>query len=67
MQFQLKEPKCPSCGQLNNFQARDIEVKNYKYTLVSIQCGNCGAVVGIMPYEPIGSLVFKLAKHFNLA
>ncbi|WP_333198156.1 hypothetical protein [Microcoleus sp. S28C3] len=59
-------PKCPNCQALNNFESIPIKVRNHTVELVSIQCANCGTVVGIMDYHSISVLIYKLAQKLKI-
>ena len=41
---------CPKCGK-SEFMIADINITNSSYPFSSIQCTNCGNVLGIIPSE----------------
>ena len=56
--------KCSSCQKLSYFEAKVITVQDYNGELVSIQCGSCKAVAGIIDTNPV-VLIQRLAKELG--
>ena len=56
---------CPKCDS-TSFEAKESEPKKSLYKLIFIQCGKCGAVVGVLDYINVGSAVLQIAKALKI-
>ncbi len=59
---------CPKCNSTSFELKTNDNVKGTNYKLSFIQCADCGAVVGVLDYYNLGSLIKKFAEKqgFNL-
>jgi uncharacterized C2H2 Zn-finger protein len=53
--------KCPKCDN-HFFEMKEAEPTNSAYKVNFLQCSRCGAVVGVMDYFSVGTLIRKLIK-----
>jgi len=51
--------KCPGCGSYDDFEAKPLVVKGYKYKLIFIQCSSCGHVVGVTSHYDAGVIAHE--------
>ena len=47
---------CPKCDN-SSFESRENSPRNSNYKLMFVQCSSCGAVVGVLDYKNIGTLI----------
>lgn len=60
--------RCPreSCNG-RTFEAKKLDhIQGSNYKHIAIQCSTCGAVVGVMDYWNIGSLLHSLAEKLHV-
>lgn len=56
--------KCPSCSS-TSFETAIETPKESRFKLLFIRCASCGAVVGVLDYYNIGSMLQQLAKKLG--
>jgi len=57
--------KCPSCSN-NEFEQVYETPVNAEYELIFVRCTSCKAVVGVIDYYNIGTLIKKLATKLEI-
>lgn len=63
----MARPTCPkpNCSG-TSFEARNIEPSGSTYRPTAICCSGCGAVVSVIDFFNIGTLIYKPAKKLNV-
>ena len=56
---------CPKCSS-TEFETAIREPAGSKFKLQFVQCGRCGAVVGVQPYYNTAHLLGKIAKKLGI-
>ena len=56
---------CPKCNG-HYFEMKEAEPANALYKVNFIQCSSCGAVVGVIDYFDLGTLIHKLARALGM-
>jgi len=60
------KPTCPKCGT-SVFAVSEFAPQNSNYKLYAVHCKSCGAVVGVLPYQYVPDLIYRLAKKLNIS
>jgi hypothetical protein len=47
---------CPKCDS-HYFEVKENEPRDSNFKLLFVQCGSCGAVIGVMDYLNIGAVL----------
>ena len=55
----MAKSTCVKCGG-QSFECREFRPEGSSYVLMSIQCANCGGVVGVMEDQNIGSALEEI-------
>lgn len=68
----MAEPSCPRCGE-HAFELVEGAPLNSQLRVMFMQCASCGAVVGVMDFMNLGSLlseqgrvIRKIAQALNI-
>ncbi len=60
----MAQSTCPKC-ESHSFEAVNVTPDNSRFTLIFIQCAECGAVVGTMDMRNIGEMISQLPDQLR--
>jgi predicted nucleic-acid-binding Zn-ribbon protein len=58
-------PCCPKCGH-RHFATTEIEPTGTTFKHSAIHCSSCGAVVAVMDFYNLGTILKKIAKKLGI-
>lgn len=60
----MAQSTCPKC-ESHSFEVVNVTPDNSRFTLMFVQCAECGAVVGTMDLRNIGEMISQLPDQLR--
>ena len=55
----MADSKCASCGN-TSFELKEAKIEHCKFRFNFIQCASCGAVIGLIDYNHVPTLLNQI-------
>ena len=62
---EMATSRCAKC-ESRRFEMKEAEPETSKYKVMFIQCASCGAVVGVVDYYNVPSLLGKIGRKMGI-